>query len=124
MKLLLDTHVYLWIRGEPARISGATREALRDADRVWVSVASAWEAEIKVGKGNLSLGETFAFGIADAGFELLPVTLDHVERLRDLPMHHKDPFDRMLVAQALHEGAILVTVDRHFARYGVKLMAA
>ncbi|MCM0021285.1 MAG: type II toxin-antitoxin system VapC family toxin [Tagaea sp.] len=124
MKLLLDTHVYLWIRGEPARISRATSDALRAAETVWVSIASAWEAEIKVGKGNLTLGETFAYGIADAGFELLPITLDHVERLRDLPLHHKDPFDRMLVAQALAERATLVTVDRHFARYGIKLMAA
>ncbi len=124
MKLLLDTHVYLWIRGEPARISRATAEALHVAQTVWVSIASAWEAEIKVAKGNLTLGETFAHGIADSGFEALPVTLAHVERLRGLAPHHKDPFDRMLIAQALHEDAILVTADRGFARYGVRLMAA
>jgi PIN domain nuclease of toxin-antitoxin system len=124
VKLLLDTRVYLWIRSEPARISRATRDALIVAETVWVSAASAWEAEIKVGTGNLTLGETFAFGIDDAGFALLPIALEHVERLRGMPLHHKDPFDRMLVAQALCEDAILVTADAALARYGIKLMAA
>lgn len=124
MILLLDTHVFIWARTEPDRLKPATLAAITEADTVFVSVASAWEVEIKTAKGLLKLPATVAEGIAQSGLEPLPITLDHVERLRDLPMHHKDPFDRMLVAQALHENAILVTVDRHFARYGLKLMAA
>jgi PIN domain nuclease of toxin-antitoxin system len=122
--LLLDTHVFIWARTEPARLRRETHAALTNAETIFVSVASAWEVEIKSAKGLLKLPATVAEGIAQSGFEALPFTIDHVERLRDLPLHHKDPFDRMLVAQALHENATLVTVDRHFARYGVKLMAA
>ncbi|MCM0021904.1 MAG: type II toxin-antitoxin system VapC family toxin [Tagaea sp.] len=124
MILLLDTHVFIWARTEPERLKASTHAAIAEATTVFVSVASAWEVEIKTAKGLLKLPATVAEGIAQSGFQPLPITLDHVERLRDLPLHHKDPFDRMLVAQALAERATLVTVDRHFARYGIKLMAA
>jgi PIN domain nuclease of toxin-antitoxin system len=122
--LLLDTHVFIWARTEPGRLRRQTQSALTNAGTVFVSVASAWEVEIKSAKGLLKLPATVAEGIAQSGFQALPVTLDHVDRLRDLPLHHKDPFDRMLVAQALSEDAALVTADETLARYGVRLMAA
>jgi len=122
LRLLLDTHAFLWVRAEPARVPERTVAALLAADRVLVSVVSAWEVEIKIAKGAMRTRETFAEGIADSGFETLGVTLRHVEALRELPAHHRDPFDRMLVAQARAEGATLVTADRDIRAYAVPTM--
>jgi PIN domain nuclease of toxin-antitoxin system len=122
MRLLLDTHVFLWARIEPGRIPARVADAIATADDVLVSVVSAWETEIKTANGLMVFDGDFAEGIADSGFAALPVTLAHVERLRGLPPLHRDPFDRMLVAQALAERAILVSANRDMRAYPAETM--
>ena len=122
MKLLLDTHAVLWWQTEDARLSGAARRAIAGADIVWVSAASAWEVAIKTSLGRLRLDEPFAVTVAADDFTELPVTFAHAARLNGLSNHHSDPFDRILVAQAMVEGAMLVTADRALAAYGVPVL--
>jgi len=120
--LLLDTHVVLWWRADDPRLGRAAREAIAIADFVHVSAASVWEAGIKMRLGRLRLPERFAKGVADSGFSELPVRFAHAERAADLPRHHADPFDRMLVAQAQIEGLTLVTHDSSIWRYDVPVL--
>lgn len=91
---------------------------------MYVSAASAWEVAIKTAIGRLRPTRTVEAAAADSGFLELPVTFQHAERITELPPHHRDPFDRMLVAQAAVEELALVTRDRVFARYGVPLIQA
>ena len=112
MKLLLDTHVYLWCRSDPSRLTAKERAAIRDsANELLLSVASAWEIEIKRALGKLELPDDWMDATAAFGVQWLPVRPDHVRQLRALPPIHRDPFDRMLVAQARAEGVRLVTHD-------------
>jgi len=124
VKLLLDTHVFLWWRADSARLKRDLRRAIATADLVWISAASAWEVAIKQRLGKLRIGESFASMVEDSEFDGLPITLGHAERAGLLPDHHADPFDRMLIAQALVEGATLVTHDRQFGRYDVPILWA
>lgn len=117
--LLLDTHVFLWWRSEPARLNDRAREAIATAPIVFVSAASVWEAAIKVALGRLILPEPFAQGVAHSGFRRLPISFEHAEAAAALPRHHGDPFDRMLVAQAQLEGCTLVTHDQTLAEYRI-----
>jgi len=123
-KLLLDTHVLLWWRAASPRLTPEVCDAIATADVVFVSAASAWEAAIKQALGRLRLPDPFAVGVEDSGFEQLAVTFDHAERSVALPPHHRDPFDRMLVAQALEEALTLVTHDRRFEPYAVEVLWA
>lgn len=122
MKLLLDTHVILWWQRDDRRLRKEARRAIAHADIVWVSAVSAWEVAIKVALGRLRLGEPFKALIAADDFTELPVTLTHTERLAGLPSHHTDPFDRMLVSQALAERATIVSHDRALEPYGVSMI--
>lgn len=122
--LLLDTHVFLWWRGNDPRLAVAAREAIATAPLVFVSAASAWEAAIKIALGRLSLPEPFARGVDASGFRRLPIAFEHAEHAAVLPSHHGDPFDRMLVAQCLLEGCTLVTHDRQLAAYGPSILWA
>ena len=121
MRLLLDTHVLLWALGAPARLPAPITRALRDpANEVQASAASIWEVAIKAALGKISADvEEFVESVVEVGFDELAVTMAHARRLRSLPQHHRDPFDRMLVAQALEEGLTIVTHDRAFAAYRV-----
>jgi PIN domain nuclease of toxin-antitoxin system len=121
-RLLLDTHVFLWWRSEPERLSADAREAIAEAEAVLVSAASAWEAAIKTGLGKLKLPATLESGVLDSGFERLVVTFAHAESVAALPPHHRDPFDRMLVAQAQVENLVLVTRDRQLEPYEVRIL--
>lgn len=121
-RLLLDTHVFLLWRADDPQLEAAAREAIAHADLVAVSAASAWEAAIKARLGRLRLPEPFATGVTDSGFSELSVRFAHAERAADLPRHHADPFDRMLVAQAQIEGLTLVTHDRSIWRYDVPVL--
>lgn len=123
-RLLLDTHIFLWWRGEPARLTPEVRNRIATADIVFVSVASAWEAAIKVSLGRLDLPATIESGVLASGFEKLLITFSHTEHAAALPLHHRDPFDRMLVAQAKAEGLTLVTHDRLLEPYNVEVLWA
>ncbi len=117
MKLLLDTHVFLWWRSDDRRLGLTAREAIAAADVVFVSAATAWEAGIKAALGRLRFPESIESGVEQSGFEKLPITMAHAERAARLPQHHGDPFDRMLVAQSEIEDLTLVTNDRVMAAY-------
>jgi PIN domain nuclease of toxin-antitoxin system len=123
-RLLLDTHIFLWWRGEPSRLISAVRSRIATADLVFVSVASAWEVAIKVALGRLDLPDTMEAGVLASGFEKLLITFSHAARAAALPPHHGDPFDRMLVAQAQAEGLTLVTRDRRLEPYAVEILWA
>jgi len=123
VSLLLDTHVLIWW-DEGRRITAAARRAIEEADTVYVSAASAWEVAIKTGLGRLRPSRTVEQAASESGFIELPVTFRHAELVAALPPHHRDPFDRMLVAQAEFEKLTLVTRDPVFARYQVSVIAA
>jgi len=122
VKLLLDTHAVLWWQMEDRRLPKPARRAIAEADVVWVSAASGWEIAIKAALGRLRLDEPIAATVAADDFTELPVTLAHTTRLGSLPEHHADPFDRILVAQALVEGATLVTRDAALGAYGAPVL--
>ena len=123
MNLLLDTHVLIWW-DEGRRLSGAARRAIEAADSVYVSAASAWEVAIKIGLGRLRPARTVEEAADESGFLELPITFHHSQRVSGLPAHHRDPFDRLLVAQAEVEGLTLVTRDPVFERYAVERILA
>ena len=118
MRLLLDTHVFLWWRMGGGKLGPATRDLISNADQVFVSAASAWECAIKEGLGKLKLPAPFSLGVTDSGFDGLPIQLEHGEKTKMLPFHHRDPFDRMLLAQAICEELTLVTADKQLTVYG------
>jgi len=125
VRLLLDTHAFLWWVGDHAKLGKGARAAIGDgANECLVSMASAWELAIKVSLGKLTVeGRLDRFlpeQIAANGFETLHIEMDHVARVASLPFHHRDPFDRLLVAQALAEDLAIVSADLVFKRYGVK----
>lgn len=122
MRLLLDTHVVLWWQTEDRRLNAEARHAIEMADIAWVSAVSGWEAAIKTALGRLRIDEPFSLLLGIDDFTELPVSLAHVERLKALAPHHKDPFDRLLVAQALVEKATIVTHDRAFEPYGADMI--
>jgi PIN domain nuclease of toxin-antitoxin system len=111
LNLLLDTHVFVWWRTKLRPVSDACRDAIADADHVYVSLASAWELAIKIALGKMTLGGDIEEGIADSNFQPLPIAFAHLRQLRQLTRHHRDPFDRMLIAQAQVERLTLVTAD-------------
>lgn len=110
MNLLLDTCVLLWWLDDPDLLSKEASTAIKEPDnRIIVSVVSVWEIAIKEALGKLSSPENLKEMIADAEFELMPIDYEHAWHVKDLPPHHKDPFDRLLVAQATVENLTLVT---------------
>ena len=128
MKLLLDTHIFLWAVSDPARLSQPVLSVIKDTrNQVLVSIASAWEMSIKARTGKLTIrGSASGFvqrQLARHGMELLGIELRHLERLEKLPLHHRDPFDRLLVAQCMEEGAVLVSVDPQLKRYDLRIMS-
>jgi PIN domain nuclease of toxin-antitoxin system len=120
MDLLLDAHVFLWWDTGDVRLAADVRDVIADpGNRVLLSAASVWEIAIKRALGKLDFRGGLVKAIAANGFEELPVTAAHAERAAALPDHHRDPFDRMLVAQSLCEACVLATRDRAFEAYGV-----
>lgn len=117
--LLLDTHVLIWWRSAPERLPDDLKEEVATSPVVLVSVASVWEAAIKLALGRLQLPESLSAGVRRSGFDDLPITSAHAEHAAQLPRHHTDPFDRLLVAQAQLEGLELVTHDRVLTQYDV-----
>ncbi|MCE2903375.1 MAG: type II toxin-antitoxin system VapC family toxin [Gemmatimonas sp.] len=123
MRLLLDTHVLIWW-DQGARLSREALRAIREADEVFVSSVSAWEIEIKRALGKVVANRTIAEAAQASGFSELPVLMRHTEQLRGLEPLHRDPFDRLLVAQARSESVVLVTRDPQVLAYGVPTIRA
>lgn len=122
MNLLLDTHVFLWWSEDNRRLKSQVKRQIVDADLVVVSVVSAWETVIKVALGKMRLDVPFEKAVEINHFSKLRVEFRHAAAVAALAPHHGDPFDRMLIAQALTEGLTIVTHDRHFSPYGVPVL--
>lgn len=127
MRLLADTHAMLWWLRDDPRLSRRARAILGDGgnELLW-SIASSWEIAVKTGTGKLELGRPihhlFAELVSEQGVIVLPISHEHCARLAELPLHHRDPFDRMLVAQARHQGVPILTADPKLAAYDVELL--
>lgn len=124
MKLLLDTHIVLWWLENNPRLGARARKEIARADVVFVSAASGWEAAIKTSLGRLGMPGPLEEAVEASGFSKLPITFAHAEAVGDLPFHHRDRFDRMLIVQARAEGLTIVTADRKLEPYGVPIMWA
>ena len=123
-RLLLDTNVAVWlVLDERARVSNAAVAVLEDErNEIALSAASVWEIAIKRSLGKLTVGDGWATALRRLGFDPLPVNALHAEAVERLPWHHRDPFDRLLVAQALVEGRVLVSADPRLEAYGVEVL--
>jgi PIN domain nuclease of toxin-antitoxin system len=125
MDLLLDTHVFLWWDGGDRRLSGKARKEIVDiGNKVFVSAASVWEIAIKRQLGKLAFAGEIRAAITRNDFEPLPVAVEDAEDAGGLPMHHSDPFDRLLVAQAARLGLVLVTSDGSLRPYRIPTLEA
>jgi PIN domain nuclease of toxin-antitoxin system len=122
-RYLLDTEILLWMDRRPEKISHRLRASLDAGLEIYFSAASAWEIAIKTSLGKLSISRPLAAVMERFGFLELPVTAHYAEAVAKLPLHHRDPFDRMLVTQAMVEGLVLVTADPRLAEYDVKILA-
>jgi PIN domain nuclease of toxin-antitoxin system len=123
--LLLDAHALIWFLAGDGNLSQAGRSAMQDpANDVLVSAATVWELGIKAALGKIEMDEDLVDAVEEVGFGEVPVTLADARAAAALPPHHRDPFDRMLVAQAQRLDAIVVTGDRAFAAYDVPVLGA
>ena len=125
MILLLDTHVVLWWLDNPLILSAEAKNAIAEpSNDVLVSAVSAWEIAIKRALGKLTAPTDFEAAILACGFRPLSISITHAKVTENLPNHHRDPFDRMLIAQAMTEGATLVTRDDQISKYKVSVITA
>jgi PIN domain nuclease of toxin-antitoxin system len=125
LKLLVDSNALIWAYVRPAELSSPSRKAIGDvAHERFVSIAALWELSIKLSSGKLSMPNELTDAIDDLALTVLPISMSHVQRIRHLPFHHRDPFDRMMIAQAIEDGLTIVTRDRIFAAYGVRVLTA
>lgn len=123
MNLLLDTHILLWWLDDSDFLSKHAHDAIATTDNlIFVSVAVIWEIRIKQALGKLEITVDFLNVLKQQGFELLSISAEHAFEVGELPMHHRDPFDRMLIAQAMEEGLTIVTHDRVFKKYKVPIL--
>jgi PIN domain nuclease of toxin-antitoxin system len=123
MNYLLDTQIFLWWLAADRRLQKSVNDLIANpANRIWLSAASAWEMEIKSMLGKLATPGDLERQLAANGIEALPIHLRHVQRLRDLPSIHTDPFDRILVAQSIADELVLITADPVVARYPCRLV--
>jgi len=124
MKVLLDTHTFLWFVNDSPELSNNAAELLESDIDLLLSIASLWEIAIKVNLKKLSLPDDYERFIPQQmslnEIELLPIALDHLNVVAKLPLHHRDPFDRMLIAQAIQEGIQIISVDTKFDDYEVE----
>ena len=124
MTLLLDTHTFLWFCQDDPALSSTAKGLIEDAaNRKLVSVASCWEIAIKAGLKKLTLGEPsqtyIPAALSKTGIELFPISVTHATAVETLPFHHRDPFDRLLIAQAMLESVPIVSIDPHFDSYSI-----
>ncbi len=125
MKYLLDTHSLLWTVFEPDKLSPKAQEIILDRDNIiCVSLISLWEISIKQNIGRLDIPEEFFKIVKEGGFEMLHLTVSQIEQYRTLPLHHRDPFDRMLIIQAQQQKLILITRDSEIGNCDVEMVKA
>lgn len=125
MSFLLDTHILVWWLEDLRRLPQHVSSILQDESvRIFVSIATAWELEIKRALGKIETPDDLPQVIDENNFSVLPVEFEHIASLRTLPLLHRDPFDRMLLAQALAEGLTLITHDPALKRYNVPILLA
>lgn len=123
MQLLIDSHAFIWWSESSPALGGAARAAIADpANEVLVSTAALWELSIKAGLGKLALPDDLEIMVANQGFSVLSISFAHLRRYSGLPRLHRDPFDRMMIAQALAEGMPVASGNRAFAAYGVQII--
>ncbi len=125
MKYLLDTHSLIWFIGGDVQLSSYARQLIDDeGNELFISVASLWEMAIKFSIGKLNLGRPFATlfpeQLENNSIEILGITVDHLKAVCNLPFHHRDPFDRLIIAQAQVEKLPIISIDTIFDNYGVK----
>jgi PIN domain nuclease of toxin-antitoxin system len=122
--LLLDTHAFIWYSENDSKLPESIKTEIETADRVYISIASLWEIAIKLSIGKLSLRsnyESIEASLAPAGIILLPISFADTVRVMNLPLHHRDPFDRILIAQAINNSLTLVSCDAAFTAYPIQL---
>jgi PIN domain nuclease of toxin-antitoxin system len=126
MKAILDTHAFLWAIAGNRRMSGQARDIFAGPSDLVLSSASLWEILIKVQSGKLNFprpaGPYVISKLAENRIEILPISTDHVLAIERLPVHHRDPFDRMLIAQSMEEGWPIITADLAFKQYPVRVI--
>lgn len=127
MKLLLDTHTFLWSIGDDPRLSPFVRRHIADpSNDLFISITSLWEATIKIATGKMRVPDDSVDYLINratqTGTSILPILPTHLQHLQGLPMLHRDPFDRMLIAQSVVENMPLVSVDAHLRRYEVEIL--
>ena len=124
-RLLLDTHALIWGLSDVAELADGARARIADPrNEIFVSAITGWEIAVKRAKGKITAPRNLAALVEERGFIHLPLTFHHAEQAGDLPMHHRDPFDRFLIAQAQAEGLVIVTRDARIPIYGVRTLAA
>jgi len=120
-RFLVDTHILIWALDGDAKRPEQYRQIVADGSLIYVSIVSLWEIAIKTSIGKLEIQADLTETLQQYSIEILQMTISHIEAIRTLPHHHRDPFDRMLIAQAMTENLSLLTVDRHFALYDVAI---
>ncbi|MCB1062541.1 MAG: type II toxin-antitoxin system VapC family toxin [Verrucomicrobiae bacterium] len=123
MKVLVDSHIAVWWLDDPSRLSQRAREVIADpANEVFLSAATVWELGLKIAKGKLLMPVDFTDVLREDGFSDLPITVDHANASIHLPRHHGDPFDRLLIAQAIVDDLVLITRDAAMFEYELALL--
>ena len=127
MRVLIDTHVFIWYVQSSDRLLSSVTAIINDGrNDILLSIASVWEMAIKQSTGKLNLGHPYAGFISEQmrlnNMELLPVRLEHLDLITTLPLHHRDPFDRLLIAQAIVEDILIISADNVFSLYPARLM--
>ena len=120
--LLLDSNIVIWLDRKPGRLPAQTVQQIRSAQHVYVSAVTGWELSIKQSLGELSLARPVSEFVRAERMIELPITIEHGEAVQSLPLHHRDPFDRLLLAQTKVERLVLVTGDKFLLRYGVPIL--
>lgn len=127
MRALLDTHTLLWLVDNPDKLPATVAAICEDENNaLFISIASFWELAIKMSLGKIELDDNALAHLKtwcdDNAVQLLPISLSHCQQVQTLPFHHRDPFDRLLIAQALCDQLVLLSADGHFADYGVEVI--
>lgn len=126
MKAILDTHAFLWALAGDAKMSRHARDVFAESTDLWLSIASLWEILIKVQSGKLNFprpaGPYVLSKLVENRIKSLPISIDHLLTLERLPMHHRDPFDRMLIAQSMEEDCPIITADPLFKQYPIRVI--